>query len=238
MTSGEVLGLIGANGAGKSTLLGVLSGFVRPTTGRVVLADDDVTNLGPHERARRGLGRVFQDARLFGDLTVHEVLCVALESAERSELIPSLLSLPPSRRIERTRAAEAGEHIAYFGLGRYADSPVAALSTGTRRVVELACLLAQRPSVLLLDEPTAGLAQRETEAFGPLLLRLREELSATIVIVEHDIPLIMSISDRVQCLGAGRTIAMGSPERVRTDPRVIEAYLGTSAAAIARSGAA
>ncbi len=234
---GEILGLIGANGAGKSTLLGVLSGFVSPTSGRVTLDGRDVTDLGAHERARRGLGRVFQDARLFGELTVHEVVRVALEADERTELVPSLLGLPPSRRVERRRMHEADETIAFFGLGRYAGSPVATLSTGTRRVVELACLLAQRPRVLLLDEPTAGLAQRETEAFGPLLLRLREELSATLVVVEHDIPLIMRISDRVLALGAGRAIAEGDPQTVRNDPDVVAAYLGTVAAAIERSGA-
>ncbi len=233
---GEILGLIGANGAGKSTLLGVLSGFVTPTSGRVALDGVDVTDLSAHERAKRGLGRVFQDARLFGELTVHEVVRVALEADERTELVPSLLGLPPSRRVERRRMLEADETISFFGLGRYADAPVATLSTGTRRVVELACLLAQRPRVLLLDEPTAGLAQRETEAFGPLLLRLRDELSATLVVVEHDIPLIMRISDRVLALGAGRRIAEGDPQTVRNDPEVVAAYLGTVAAAIERSG--
>lgn len=235
---GEILGLIGANGAGKSTLLGVLSGFVTPSSGTVHLDGDDITALKAHERSRRGLGRVFQDARLFGELTVHEVIMVALEADERTELVPSLLGLPPSRRVERRRRHEADGTIGYFGLGRYSQSPVATLSTGTRRVVELACLLAQRPRVLLLDEPTAGLAQRETEAFGPLLLHLRDELAATLVVVEHDIPLIMGISDRVQVLGAGVTIAEGDPATVRNDPAVIAAYLGTDPAAIARSGVA
>ncbi|MBW3613785.1 MAG: ATP-binding cassette domain-containing protein [Actinobacteria bacterium] len=234
---GEILGLIGANGAGKSTLLGVISGFVTPDAGTVHVNGENVTALAAHERARRGLGRVFQDARLFGELTVHEAVQVALESRERTELVPALLALPPARRLERRRQAAADEHVAFFGLGRYAEAPVATLSTGTRRVVELACLLAQRPSVLLLDEPTAGLAQRETEAFGPLLLRLREELAATMVVVEHDIPLILGISDRVQCLGAGVTIAEGEPEAVRNDPLVIAAYLGTAVEAIERSHA-
>jgi ABC-type branched-subunit amino acid transport system ATPase component/ABC-type branched-subunit amino acid transport system permease subunit len=234
---GEVLGLIGANGAGKSTLLAAVSGFVRPSAGTVRVLGRDVTGASPAERARAGLGRVFQDARLFDDLTVRECVLVALEARERSELVPSLLSLPPARAAERRKAALADEVLDGVGLVRYADSQVRTLSTGTRRVVELACLTAQDARVLLLDEPTAGLAQRETEAFGPLLLRLREQLGATLVVVEHDLPLLLGISDRVQCLSAGRTLALGTPDEVRDDPAVVAAYLGTDVRAVARSGA-
>ncbi len=233
---GEVLGLIGANGAGKSTLLGVASGFVSADAGTVSLLGQDVTGVPAHLRARLGLGRIFQDARLFDDLTVRESVLVALESRERAELVPSMLGLPPARTGERRKQAVARDAIGLLGLDRYADVSVRTLSTGTRRIVELACLLAQDARVLLLDEPTAGLAQRETEVFGPLLLRIRDELSATLVIVEHDIPLVMSISDRVQCLAIGKTLAVGSPLQVRDDPAVIASYLGTDERAIARSG--
>jgi ABC-type branched-subunit amino acid transport system ATPase component/ABC-type branched-subunit amino acid transport system permease subunit len=235
---GEVVGLIGSNGAGKSTLMNVVSGFIRPETGRIRLHDRDITPLLPHERARAGLGRVFQDARLFGDLTVTEAVKVALEGRERSETVPSMLWLPPARRAERAKTAQAAELVGFLGLGRYADTFISSLSTGTRRIAELACLLALQPRVILLDEPTAGVAQRETEAFGPLLGRIAAELSATLVVIEHDMPLIMSISDRVYCLAAGQVIAAGDPAEVRDDPAVVAAYLGTDERAIERSDAA
>ena len=234
---GEVVGLIGSNGAGKSTLLNVVSGFLPPAAGVVEIAGVDVTSLPAHLRARHGIGRVFQDARLFGDLTVGETVKIALESDERSEFLPSLLTLPPSRRAEARKAADAAAYIDFLGLGRYADRFLSELSTGTRRIVELCCLVAQGAHLLLLDEPTAGVAQRETEAFGPLIRRIQAELGATIVIIEHDIPLVLSMSDRVYCLAAGRVIAEGDPEAVRNDPAVVAAYLGTDERAIARSDA-
>ena len=234
---GEVVGLIGSNGAGKSTLMNVISGFQPTTAGSVALWDHDGTALSPHERARLGVGRVFQNARLFGDLTVRETVLVSLEVHERSEFVPSLLGYPPARRLERQRAVEAAQCIDFLGLGRYADAFISDLSTGTRRIVELCCLLARGSRLLLLDEPTAGVAQRETEAFGPLIQRIRAELNATVVIIEHDMPLVMAISDRVYCMDAGRVIAEGDPSSVRRDPAVIAAYLGTDERAIVRSGA-
>ncbi len=230
-----VHGLIGSNGAGKSTLLSVLSGFTAPEAGRVLLRGADVTDAAPHVRARMGLGRVFQDARLFPDLTVLETLSVALEGRARSEPVSALLALPSSRRAEATKASEAAELVDLLGLGAFAHRPIAALSTGTRRVVELGCLVAQRADVLLLDEPTAGVAQRDAEAFGPLLLRVRAELDATIVLVEHDLPLVLSLAETVQCLAAGRTIAEGPGPVVREDPAVVSAYLGSDERVVARS---
>ena len=235
LSDGEVLGLIGANGAGKSTLLDVLAGRRQPTYGRVLLRGQDVTSLPPQSRARLGMGRVFQDARLFEDLTVEETIGVALEGRRRTELVPSLLALPPARRMEKATRAEALEVLGFLNLGSFAHRRIAQLSTGTRRVVELGCLLAQDADVLLLDEPTAGLAQREVEAFAPLLVQVKDELRASVVLVEHDVPLVIALSDRVQALSLGETLAEGLPEAVRDDPRVVEAYLGTGRA-VQRSG--
>ena len=232
---GELVGLIGTNGAGKSTLLNAISGFV-PAEGRVFVLGADVTAQRSPTRHARGLGRGFQGARIYPGLTVRESLMVALEARSRSRLVASMTALPPSPGQERTKRAEADEIIDYMGLTRYADHFVATLSTGTRRIVELSSLLAVNARVLLLDEPTGGVAQREAEAFGPLIKQVQAELDAAVIVIEHDMPLVMGISDRVYCLEAGAVIAEGSPEQVRRDPLVIASYLGTSDQAIGRSG--
>ena len=228
----EIVGLIGTNGAGKSTLLNALGGYV-PSTGTVELLGTDVSGLAPHRRARLGLGRSFQAADLFPELTVRETVQVALEARRRSGVIRAALHLDGP--LERRQRAEAGELIGFLGLGRYADSFISDLSTGTRRIVGLANLLAVNARVLCLDEPTAGVAQREAEAFGPILKRIRHELGASMVVVEHDMPLIMSISDRIYCLESGSVIAVGEPAEIRTNPAVVASYLGTDERAINRS---
>jgi ABC-type branched-subunit amino acid transport system ATPase component len=234
---GEVIGLIGTNGAGKSTLLNAIGGYV-PSRGSVRLLGREVSGLAPHRRARAGLGRTFQAATLFPELTVRETVQLALEARATTSFWGSLLFYPPSIGKERAKRAEASELIDFLGLGRYADRFIAELSTGTRRIVELASVLAVAPRVVCLDEPTAGVAQREAEAFGPLIKRIQHELDATLVVVEHDLPLIMSISDRIYCLEAGSVIAEGTAAAVRSDARVISSYLGTDDRAIQRSNAA
>jgi len=232
---GEVVGLIGTNGAGKTTLMNAIGGFVK-SSGDINVFGHRIDNIAPYRRARREMGRAFQNARGFGGLTVREAVMVALEARERSLLVPSLLALPPSPMAERRKRRQADEIIAYLGLGRYADNLVSELSTGTRRIVELASLLALDARLILLDEPTAGVAQKETETFGPLIKAIQEELGSSILIVEHDMPMVMSISDRIYCLEAGMVIAEGTPTQVRNDPAVISSYLGTDERAIQRSG--
>ena len=228
----EIVGLIGTNGAGKSTFMNAIGGYV-PSVGTVELIGLDISDLSPPRRSSEGLGRTFQAATLFPELTVRESVQVALEARERSSFVKSALFL--NGPAERRKRNDADDLIDFLGLGRYADNFISDLSTGTRRIVEIAGLLAVDAELLCLDEPTAGIAQRETEAFGPLIVEIRKELGASMLIIEHDMPLIMSISDRVYCLESGAVIAAGEPEAVRNNSAVIASYLGTDDRAIDRS---
>jgi ABC-type branched-subunit amino acid transport system ATPase component/ABC-type branched-subunit amino acid transport system permease subunit len=236
---GEILGLIGHNGAGKTTLFDAICGFLTPEHGRVLLGGADVTDLAPADRAFLGLGRSFQEARLYPALTVTETVAVALERHLSSrDLIAAALRLPASTLSEAAVAVRVNELLEQLGLGKYAESQIGALSTGTRRIVELACVLAQDPAVVLLDEPTAGVAQKETEALGPLLRQVREETNCTMLVIDHDMPLLTGLCDRLVALELGQVIAEGAPVDVLGNERVIESYLGVESAAIDRSGAA
>jgi ABC-type branched-subunit amino acid transport system ATPase component len=233
---GEIVGLIGPNGAGKTTLLNVVSGRLRAESGRVLLAGTDVSGMDPEMRAAYGLARSFQDARLFGGLTVTETVQVALANRFRVGVLSSMFSAPWSRASEVESRREASAIIDRLGLSSWAGVLTSELSTGTRRICDLAAQVAAHPKILLLDEPTAGVAQREAEAFGPLLRRIRDELDCSILIVEHDMPLLMGVCDRIYAMELGRVIASGTPEEVRANPAVIASYLGTDEAAITRSG--
>jgi ABC-type branched-subunit amino acid transport system ATPase component len=235
---GEIVGIIGPNGAGKTTLFDVISGFVRADAGRVMLGGHDLTGRRPDQRARLGLGRSFQDAQLFPALTVEETIAVAMERwvAVKDPLNPAL-HLPAAFDSEQAVRHRVTELIEMLRLGAFRSKFVHELSTGSRRVVDLACVIAHSPSVVLLDEPSSGIAQRESEALAPLLLRLRDELAATLLVVEHDMTLITAVADRLVALDRGRVIADGPPTAVLHDPVVISSYLGDNAAAIGRSGA-
>lgn len=224
--SGEILGVIGTNGAGKTTLFDVCSGFCRPDEGQVRLLGRDVTDLRPHQRAALGLGRVFQDVRLWPTLTVATTLATALEQrlAVRDP-VAGALGLVAVADAEAEVADQVDVLLHQFGLARVAQRAVQDLSTGMRRVVELACAFAHRPQVLLLDEPTAGIAQREAGALAELLLGLREETGAAFVVIEHDVPLVASVADRVACLHLGEVIADGPTAVVLQDRAVVDAYL-------------
>jgi branched-chain amino acid transport system ATP-binding protein len=213
---GEIVGIVGPNGAGKTTLLDILSGFVTPDAGRIQFAGHDVTQWPPEARAEEGLGRSFQDARLFAGLVTSENLAVAMERFVASrEPVAAAFRLPVARLSERMVMQRAEELIELLGLGAFRDKYAGELSTGSRRIVELASLIAQQADVLLLDEPSAGIAQREAEALGPLLLET---------------------CDRLVAMDLGRVIADGPPHEVVRDERVVVSYLGSNETAVARSG--
>jgi branched-chain amino acid transport system ATP-binding protein len=226
---GEIVGLIGHNGAGKTTLFDVICGFLPADAGKVVMGGSDVTAFGAADRAVIGLGRSFQEARLFPGLTVAETVAVALERhLDSRDLVAAALRLPASTLSEAAASQRVNELLGQLGLTKYAGTLVGELSTGTRRIVELACVLAQRPAIVLLDEPTAGVAQKETEALGPLLRQVRDETGATMLVIDHDMPLLTSLCDRLVALELGQVIAEGAPSAVLEDERVIESYLGVA----------
>lgn len=233
---GEILGIIGPNGAGKTTLFDLLSGFVPVDEGTITLSGHDVTGLDAAGRARRGLGRSFQDARLFPSLTVDEALAVSLERwvGSRSAVVAAL-HLPMAFDSEVAVRKRVAELVELLGLGAYRSKFVSELSTGTRRIVDLAGLLAHRPSVILLDEPSSGIAQREVEALAPLLERIRGETGASLIVIEHDMPLLRQVSDRLVAMDQGAVIATGRPDDVLADPLVVESYLGPDDTAVNRS---
>ena len=239
---GEIVGFIGPNGAGKTTLFDVISGFTPADRGSVrLLSGGEMVELRDkptHLRSWLGLGRSFQDGRLFPGLTVHEAIAVALEQhVEVRDPVAAALHLPSVVDSEDAVADRVDELVELLGLGAYRDKFVRELSTGTRRVVDLACVLAQGPTVLLLDEPSSGIAQREAEALAPMLRRVRDELGASLLVIEHDLPLLSSIADRLIALDLGRVVAEGTPAEVVEHPAVVASYLGTDEAAITRSGA-
>lgn len=238
LREGESLGLIGPNGAGKTTAFDLICGFQTPDSGQIFLDGTDITELGPDERAKLRLVRRFQDARLFPSLSVFENILVALErKLEVRSMALNALQVPQVRQSERRARLRAERLIELLELQAYRDKFVKELSTGLRRITDLACVLATEPKVLLLDEPSSGIAQAESEGLGPLLQRVRFETGCSMLIIEHDMPLISAVSDELIAMVQGKILLRGSPTEVLNDERVIEAYLGTSEAAIQRSGA-
>ena len=234
---GAIVGLIGPNGSGKTTLLDVISGLVTPQAGSVRLDGESLVEYLPEERSALGLVRSFQDCRLFPELSVEEVLWLTQDAGRPVGVLSSTLHLPWAVRSERAKHAAADEVIRSFGIDRFRRHQISQLSTGTRRVVDLASIVLARPRLLLLDEPTAGIAQREAEAFVPLLRRLHELADTTIVLVEHDVPLVFALCSKVVMMETGSVVSSGTPDEVGRDPRALAAYLGASEEALAVSGA-
>ncbi|CAN5717091.1 hypothetical protein BH10ACT1_BH10ACT1_05810 [soil metagenome] len=233
----EIVGIVGPNGAGKTTLFDLVSGFLPGASGRIELGGNDVTSLSASRRARRGLGRSFQDARLWPAMTVEEAIATSLERwVEVRDPVSAALHLPANFDAEEQVRDRVDELMDLLGLNSFRSKFLRELSTGSRRIVDLACVVAHRPTVVLLDEPSSGIAQRETEALAPLILRIRDELGAAVLVIEHDMPLITAVSDRLVAMDQGSVIASGPPTEVLNDAAVVASYLGTTEAVIARSG--
>jgi branched-chain amino acid transport system ATP-binding protein len=236
---GETLGLIGPNGAGKTTVLDLISGVLSVDSGRIELSGIDIGTWSANRRAVAGLGRSFQDARIFPSLTVWENIAMGLERhIETRDHLAALLDLPVIQQSERDVANRVTELIELMNLQSYRDKFVSELSTGVRRIVDLTMAIAHNPTVLLLDEPSSGVAQRETEALGPLLKDMQRATQCSIVIIEHDMPLISAVSDEIIALDLGRVVTRGTPSLVLSDPQVVASYLGGDVGVIQRSGRA
>ncbi len=226
LAPGSIHGVIGPNGAGKTTLFHLLSGFLRPTSGSIAFEGRDVTGWAAYKVARVGIGRTFQNIRLFGDLSVLDNVKIAVQRRVPRSLLGTVVSSPGFRRRERELDEEALALLERFGLAGQADRAARNLPYGDQRRLEIARAVGAQPKVLLLDEPNAGMNPIETQELLGLIRRLREELGITIVLVAHDIPLVMNLCDRIQVLNYGRLIAEGDPAAVRSNPDVIAAYLG------------
>jgi branched-chain amino acid transport system ATP-binding protein len=226
LRQGEILSIIGPNGAGKTTVFNLLTGYVRPTHGTIRLLGDDITSMPPDKISMLGIGRTFQNIRLFPTMTVLDNVKAAQQAHDPDNLLTTLLTLPSFAARERRLNQRSLEQLALFNLDGQAEVYADALSYGDQRRLEIVRALALQPKLLLLDEPTAGMNPMESMKVLNLIQRIRDLYDLTIMIVEHNMPVVMQLSERLQVLSYGEILAEGSPEEIRNNPKVIEAYLG------------
>jgi branched-chain amino acid transport system ATP-binding protein len=225
VNEGEIAALIGPNGAGKTTVFNIVTGYYSPNSGDVIVDGESVLGLRPYQIARKGLGRTFQNIRLFGDMTAVENVATAADSLNKSGLVGSLFGVPRSRRDEAASMDKAHELLKFIGLDHRALQMAKNLPYGDQRRLEIARALALNPKVLLLDEPAAGFNPQEKVELGLLIRKIRDRGFA-VLLIEHDMSLVMDISDRVSVLDFGQKIAEGTPKEIQNNQRVIDAYLG------------
>lgn len=221
-----IVSLIGPNGAGKTTFFNILTGLYKPTSGNVFYDGSEITALAPHKIASAGVARTFQNIRLFGSMTAEENVMVAMHSHLKAGILSTVFGTPSQRREEKQAHETARELLSFVGIGKTANEFARNLSYGDQRRLEVARALALNPKVLLLDEPTAGMNPQESAVFVDFVHRIRDEKGISILLIEHDMAVVMKVSERITVLDRGEKIAEGSPAEIKSNQRVIEAYLG------------